>query len=67
MPIQNHPLAIISPLTYLVDLINIGLGLESAFGNFGIIIDFCLLVIFGFSFMMIAFILHEKTLQKRFR
>ncbi len=67
MPISSAPLALISPLTYFIDVINIGLGEVSAFGTWGLLIDFCILLIFGFGFLFISFTLHQKTLQKRFR
>ncbi|MBN1215618.1 MAG: ABC transporter permease [Candidatus Lokiarchaeota archaeon] len=65
-PIDINSIALISPLTYLVDLINIGLGEFSAFGTFGILIDFSILIIFGFVLLILAFALHQRTLQKRF-
>jgi len=67
MPINDHPIAFISPLTYFVDIVNVSLGLESAFGQYGILFDFGVLVLFGFCFLFLAFVLHKKTLQKRFR
>ena len=67
MPIESQPLAVISPITYLVDIINVGLGGISAFGSYGLLIDFCVLLAFGFIFLLLAFFFHEKTLQKRFR
>ena len=67
MPIILNPITLISPLTYFLDTLNMGLGKQSVFGSFGLFIDFGYLLIFGFSFLFLAFILHEKTLQKRFR
>ena len=67
MPIQSAPFALISPLTYFIDIINIGLGEASAFGTYGLLLDFCILLAFGFAFLFLAFFLHGKTLQKRFR
>ena len=67
MPIQSAPLALISPLTYFIDIINVGLGEASAFGVYGLLLDFCILLVFGFVFLFFAFALHKKTLQKRFR
>ncbi|MFW9773108.1 MAG: ABC transporter permease [Candidatus Thorarchaeota archaeon] len=67
MPIIMNPLVLISPLTYFLDTLNVGLGEQSAFGSFGLLIDFGYLLIFGFGFLILAFALHEKTLQKRFR
>ncbi|TFF85063.1 MAG: hypothetical protein EU518_01775 [Promethearchaeota archaeon] len=67
MPIKLNPLILISPLTYFIDLLNTGLGEVSAFGAFGLIIDFGFLLIFGFGFLLLAFILHALTLQKRFK
>jgi ABC-type multidrug transport system permease subunit len=66
MPISDHPIAVISPLTYFIDIVNVSLGLESAFGQYGILIDFGVLIVSGFLFLFLAFILHKKTLQKRF-
>jgi ABC-2 type transport system permease protein len=67
MPIASLPTAIVSPLTYCVDIINVGLGENSAFGAFGLIIDFSVLIGCGFGFLFLAFALHQKTLEKRFR
>ncbi|MFX0033999.1 MAG: ABC transporter permease [Candidatus Hodarchaeota archaeon] len=67
MPIIINPVVLISPLTYFLDTLNVGLGKQSAFGSFGLLIDFGYLLIFGFGFLILSFILHEKTLQKRFR
>jgi len=67
MPIQSTPYSIVSPLTYFIDIINVGLGDESAFGAYGLLIDFGILLLFGFFFLFLAFFLHEKVLQKRFR
>jgi len=67
MPIKSHPLAIFSPITYYIDIVNVGLGEASAFGTYGLLIDFCVLLVFGFVFLLLAFFFHEKTLQKRFR
>ncbi|MHA1491701.1 MAG: ABC transporter permease [Promethearchaeota archaeon] len=67
MPIESLPIAIFSPLTYFVDIINFGLSGNSAFGEIGLLIDFSFLLIFGFGLLFLAFKLHGKTLQKRFR
>jgi len=67
MPIESAPFSIISPLTYFVDVINFGLLGESAFGQFGLLLDFVILLIFGFGFLFLAFKLHGKTLQRRFQ
>jgi len=67
MPISSLPTAVISPLTYCLDIINIGLGENSAFGTFGLLIDFGVLLGFGFGFLFLAFTLHQKTLVKRFQ
>jgi ABC-2 type transport system permease protein len=67
MPINSLPTAIISPLTYCADILNIGLGEVSAFGTFGLMIDLAVLLGFGFGFLLLAFALHQKTLEKRFR
>ncbi|TFG07770.1 MAG: ABC transporter permease [Promethearchaeota archaeon] len=67
MPIQSAPYSIISPVTYFIDIINVGLGEESAFGAYGLLIDFGILLLFGFFFLFLSFFLHEKVLQKRFR
>jgi ABC-2 type transport system permease protein len=67
MPITLSPIAFISPLTYFVDIVNVGLGDCSAFGPFGFLVDIGILVTFGFGFLLLAFILHGKTLERRFR
>jgi ABC-2 type transport system permease protein len=67
MPINLTPIAFISPLTYLVDIVNIGLGEVSAFGTFGLLFDIGILLAFSFGFLFLAFILHGKTLERRFR
>jgi len=67
VPIESTPLAVISPLTYFIDIVNTGLGGNSSFGIHGLLIDFAFLLIFGFVFMLLSFFLHGKTLQKRFR
>ena len=66
-PISSLPAAVISPLTYCVDILNIGLGDVSAFGTFGLLFDIGVLLAFGFGFLFLAFALHQKTLEKRFR
>jgi ABC-2 type transport system permease protein len=67
MPISALPTAVISPLTYCVDILNIGLGGVSAFGTFGLLFDIGILLAFGFGFVFLAFALHQNTLEKRFR
>lgn len=67
MPISTLPISVVSPLTYFIDLINVGLGEHSEFGTFGLLLDFGVLLVFGFGFLFIAFALHGKTLEKRFR
>ena len=67
MPIILSPITFISPLTYFIDIVNVGLGSISAFGPFGILFDLGILVVFGLSFLFLAFILHGKTLERRFR
>ncbi|MHA1723889.1 MAG: hypothetical protein ACTSYC_03135 [Promethearchaeota archaeon] len=58
-------MAKISPLTYFIDIINVGLGDTSVWGIFGIYIDFSFLIAFGFGSLFVSFFLHQKTLQKR--
>jgi len=67
MPVTISPIAFISPLTYFIDIINVGLGDTSAFGTFGILFDVGILLSFGFCFLFLAFALHSKTLERRFR
>lgn len=67
MPISLSPVAYISPITYFLDIVNVGLGDVSAFGVFGVLIDLGVLVCFGFVFLILAFLLHGKTLERRFR
>lgn len=67
MPVTISPIAFISPLTYFIDIVNVGLGDTSAFGTFGILFDVVILLSFGFCFLFLAFALHSKTLERRFR
>ncbi|MFW9972814.1 MAG: ABC transporter permease [Candidatus Odinarchaeota archaeon] len=67
MPIILSPIAFISPLTYFIDIVNVGLGSVSTFGPFGVLFDIGILLAFGFGFLFLAFILHGKTLERRFR
>jgi hypothetical protein len=57
----------ISPLSYFLDILNVGFGTESAFGTLGVLLDFGYLILFGFGFLFLAFFLHGKVLQKRFK
>jgi hypothetical protein len=54
-------------LTFFLDILNMGLGTSSGLGSFGLLIDFGYLILFGFGFLFLAFKLHSKTLQKRFK
>jgi hypothetical protein len=47
--------------------VNVGLGSISAFGPLGVLIDIGILIAFGFGFLLLAFFLHGKTLERRFR
>jgi ABC-2 type transport system permease protein len=67
MPITLTPITLISPLTYFIDIVNIGLGGVSTFGPFGVLFDIGILLAFGFAFLFLAFLLHGKTLERRFR
>ncbi|MFX1279080.1 MAG: ABC transporter permease [Promethearchaeota archaeon] len=67
MPIRSLATAFISPLTYCADILNVSLGEISAFGSLGLLVDFGVLLGFGLCFLFIAFALHQKTLEKRFR
>ena len=67
MPITLNPMVFISPLSYFLDILNVGFGTGSAFGPFGLLIDFGYLIFFGFGFLFLAFTLHGKVLQKRFK
>lgn len=67
MPIALSPIAFISPLTYFIDILNVGLGSVSAFGPLGVLFDIGILLAFGFGFLFLAFLLHGKTLERRFR
>ncbi len=67
MPINSIATAVISPITYCLDVLNIGLGEVSAFGSFGLLIDILVLIGLGFGFLFLAFAIHQKTLEKRFR
>ncbi len=66
MPVSFAPLAIVSPLTYFIDIINIGLGIESSFGYLGFFFDFIILMVFSLLSLFAAFFLHEKTITRRF-
>lgn len=66
VPISSSPLTFVSPLSYFIDIINVGLGEASAFGAFGLLIDFTVLIAFGLGFLFLSFFIHQKTLQKRF-
>jgi ABC-2 type transport system permease protein len=66
MPINSAPLAVISPLTYFIDIVNVALGLKSGFGSFGLPLDFLVLSLIGIGFLLISTKLHQKTIQKRF-
>ncbi|MFX1236659.1 MAG: ABC transporter permease [Promethearchaeota archaeon] len=65
--IESWPPSMVSPITYFLDIVNFGLSGESAFGTFGLILDFGVLLVFGLGMLLISFKLHEMTLQKRFR
>ncbi len=67
IPIILSPIAYISPLTYFLDIVNLGLGDTSVFGTFGLLFDIGILLAFGFGFLFLAFVLHEKTLERRFQ
>ncbi len=67
MPITSIPTAMVSPLTYCLDILNVGLGEVSAFGSFGLLIDIIVLLGIGFGFLFLAFAIHQKTLEKRFQ
>ena len=67
MRIILTPISYLSPLTYFIDIINVGFGDMSVFGHMGIIVDALILIGFGFSFLILAFALHKKTLESRFR
>ena len=66
MPISSSPLAVISPLTYFLDIINFAFGFESYFGATGYLFDFGILILFTLLSILAAFILHEVTITKRF-
>jgi ABC-2 type transport system permease protein len=67
IPITLTPIAFISPLTYFIDIVNVGLGSSSVFGPLGVLFDVGILIIFGLIFLFLAFLLHGKTLERRFR
>jgi hypothetical protein len=67
MPIGNNPVYYFSPITYYVDIMNVGLGATSIFGSFGVLIDLAILIAFGIVFLIISFFFHQKTLEKRFK
>ena len=55
-------LALFSPITYFVDLLTSSLG----GGSLGIGIDLAALAIWAILLFIIAYLLHKKTLLKRF-
>ena len=65
-PVESAPYSVISPITYFIDIINYGFSGQSAFGPFGVVLDFFVLLLFGFGSLFLAFWAHEKILQKRF-
>jgi len=67
MPISLNPITFITPLSYFLDILNVGLGTPSAFGPLGLLLDFGYLTLFGLGFLVLAFALHAKVLQKRFK
>jgi ABC-type multidrug transport system permease subunit len=66
MPIIIPSYVVVSPLTYFVDIINAGFNGTSAFGTYGLLLDFGVLIGFGLVFLLLAFFLHGKTIDKRF-
>ncbi|MBD3189505.1 MAG: ABC transporter permease [Candidatus Heimdallarchaeota archaeon] len=66
MPIDASSFVVISPLTYFLDIVNTSLGEASAFGSWGLLLDFGVLIAFGLIFGLLAFFLHGKTVHKRF-
>jgi len=56
---------LLSPLSYFIDMINVGLGDSSAFGIYGLLIDFLVMIGFGLGFLFLSFFIHKKTLKKR--
>jgi len=48
-------------------MVNYGLGGVSAFGSLGILLDSGFLLIFGLLSLFLAFKLHAKTLERRFK
>jgi len=66
MPVESAPYSIFSPVTYFIDLINYGLSGHTAFGSYGFLLDFGILILFCIFSIAVAFKLHELVLQKRF-
>jgi len=66
MAIEPNSIALLSPLTYFLDILNYGITGVSIFGVYGILIDFGILSILGIICLLLSFRLHELTLQKRF-
>jgi len=64
-PITITPATLLSPLTYFIDIINVGFGEVSAFGNFGLLIDFAVVIAFGFGFLFLSFFIHKITIKRR--
>jgi len=64
-PITITPVTLLSPLSYFIDMINVGLGDSSAFGIYGLLIDFLVMIGFGLGFLFLSFFIHKKTLKKR--
>jgi ABC-2 type transport system permease protein len=65
--IQPKIIYLVSPLTYLLDILNTGLGEFSIFGKYGLLIDYGILLIFGLLFFHLSAFLHKKSVIKRLR
>ncbi len=66
MAIEPNSIGLLSPLTYILDILNYSISGASVFGAYGLLIDFGILSIFGIVCLLLSFKLHEITLQKRF-
>jgi len=64
--IESAPYSVLSPVTYFTDIINFGFTGSSAFGPLGVLLDFAVLLTFGFGFLGLSLYFHGKVLQRRF-
>ncbi len=64
-PITSNIINLVNPVVYYIDILNVNLGGSSIFSDLFILIDFGVLIITGVCCLLIAFLFHSRTLQKR--